>query len=251
MQTTTVDIPTSDGVADASLTRPDGDGAFPAVLLFMDAFGPRPRLVEMAERIAERGYLVLTPHLFYRAGRAPLFDLSRLGEADQRNALFERIVPLIGALTPDVISRDTAAYLDFLVGRDDVRLGPVVITGYCMGGTNALRAIEAHPDRIAAVASFHAGRVVTDAPDSPHRGVDAITGELYFGHADADQSMTPEQIATLEQALDAAGVRYRSEVYEGAHHGFTMADTPMYHEQGTERHWVALFDLLDRTLPVT
>lgn len=250
MQTTTVDIPTSDGTADASLTRPDGDGPFPAVLLFMDAFGPRPRLVEMAERIAERGYLVLAPHLFYRAGRAPLFDLSRLGEADQRGALFEKIVPLIGALTPDVVSRDTAAYLDFLAAREDVRPGPVAITGYCMGGTNALRAIEAYPDRIAAVASFHAGRVVTDAPDSPHLGVGSITGELYFGHADADQSMTPEQIATLEQALDAAGVRHRSEVYEGAHHGFTMADTPMYHEQGTERHWAALFDLLDRTLPV-
>ncbi|MFG1886170.1 dienelactone hydrolase family protein [Micromonospora sp. NPDC049102] len=250
MQTTTVDIPTSDGTADASLTRPDGDGPFPAVLLFMDAFGPRPRLVEMAERIAERGYLVLTPHLFYRAGRAPLFDLSRLGEADQRGALFEKIVPLIGALTREVISRDTGAFLDFLAARDDVRPGPVAITGYCMGGTNALWAIEAYPDRIAAVASFHAGRVVTDAPDSPHLGVGAITGELYFGHADADQSMTPEQIATLEKALDAAGVRYRSEVYEGAHHGFTMADTPMYHEEGTERHWVALFDLLDRTLPV-
>ncbi|MEH1166302.1 dienelactone hydrolase family protein [Micromonospora sp. CPCC 205539] len=249
MQTTTVDIPTSDGTADASLTRPDGDGPFPAVLLFMDAFGPRPRLVEMAERIAARGYLVLTPNLFYRGGRAPLFDLSRLGEPDQRGAIFEKIMPLIGALTADVISRDSAAYLDFLAARDDVRPGPVAITGYCMGGTNALRAIEAHPDRIAAVATFHAGRVVTDAPDSPHLGVDSITGELYLGHADQDQSMTPEQIATLEKALDAAGVRYRSEVYEGAHHGFTMADTAAYDERATERHWVALFDLLDRALP--
>ncbi|MFG1867340.1 dienelactone hydrolase family protein [Micromonospora arborensis] len=251
MQTTTEDIRTDDGVADASLTRPEGNGPFPAVLLFMDAFGPRPRLVEMAEQIAAQGYLVLTPHLFYRAGRAPLFDLSRLGEPDQRGALFEKIMPMIGALTPDVISRDTAAYLDFLAARDDVRPGPVVITGYCMGGTNALRAIEAHPDRIAAMASFHGGRIVTDAPDSPHLGVDSITGEVYFGHADQDQSMTPEQIATLEKALDAAGVRYRSEVYEGAPHGFTMADTPMYHEQATERHWVALFDLLNRTLPTT
>lgn len=40
---------------------------------------------------------------------------------------------------------------------------------------------------------------------------------------------------------------YRSEVYPGAHHGFTMADTAMYDEQATERHWAALFDLLDRT----
>jgi carboxymethylenebutenolidase len=249
VQTTTVDIPMSDGVADAYLVRPDGDGPFPAVLLFQDAFGPRPRLVEMAERIAERGYLVLLPHLFYRAGRAPLFDLSRLGEPEQRGAIIEQIMPLVGALTPDVISRDTAAYLDFLAARDDVRPGPVGITGYCMGGTNALRAIEAHPDRIAAAASFHGGRIVTDAPDSPHLRVDAITGELYFGHADEDPSMTPEQIATLEKALDAAGVRYRSEVYPGARHGYTMADTAAYDEQATERHWVALFDLLDRALP--
>jgi dienelactone hydrolase len=40
--------------------------------------------------------------------------------------------------------------------------------------------------------------------------------------------MTPEQIAELERALDAAGVRYRSEVYRGGAHGYTMADTPAY-----------------------
>ncbi|MFC4020825.1 dienelactone hydrolase family protein [Micromonospora sp. GCM10011542] len=249
MQTTTVDIPTSDGVADAYLVRPDGNGPWPAVLLFQDAFGPRPRLVEMAERIAERGYLVLVPHLFHRAGRAPLFDLSRLGDPEQRGAIMEQIMPLVGSLTPDVISRDTAAYLDFLAARDDVRPGPVALTGYCMGGTNALRAIEAHPDRIAAAASFHGGRIVTDAPDSPHLGVGSITGELYLGHADQDPSMTLEQIATLEKALDAAGVRYRSEVYPGARHGFTVADTAAYDERATERHWTALFDLLARALP--
>lgn len=80
-----------------------------------------------------------------------------------------------------------------------------MIVGYCMGGTNALRAIEADPDRIAGLAAFHAGRVVTDAPDSPHRAVGTITGEIYFGHADNDQSMTPDQIKTLEAALDAVG----------------------------------------------
>lgn len=158
-------------------------------------------------------------------------------------------MPFIRGLTADVVSRDTGSYLDFLAARDDVRPGPVAITGYCMGGTNALRAIEAHPDRIAAAASFHGGRIVTEAPDSPHLGVGSITGEVYFGHADKDQSMTPEQIATLEKALDAAGVRYRSELNAGAHHGFTMADTPAYDEQATERHWAALFDLLDRALP--
>jgi len=44
MQTTTVQVPTADGEADAYLVKPDGDGPFPGVLMFMDAFGPRPRL---------------------------------------------------------------------------------------------------------------------------------------------------------------------------------------------------------------
>ncbi|KAB1902348.1 dienelactone hydrolase family protein [Micromonospora sp. AMSO31t] len=247
MQTTTVDVPTGDGVADALLARPDGDGPFPAVLVFMDAFGLRPRMAEMAGTIAARGYVVLVPNLFHRFGRAPLVDLSGLHDENRRGALFEKISPMIGALTPDVIARDTTAYLDFLAAQPGVAPGAAALTGYCMGGTNALRAAEAHPDRIAAVAAFHAGRVVTDAPDSPHLGVGAVTGELYFGHADQDPSMTAEQIATLEKALDAAGVTYRSEVYAGARHGYTQSDTPMYDEAATERHWAALFDLLGRT----
>ncbi|WP_405096770.1 dienelactone hydrolase family protein [Micromonospora sp. NBC_01412] len=246
-RTTTVDVPVGDGVADAILARPDGDGPFPAVLFFMDAFGLRPRLVEMAERIASRGHVVLVPNLFHGAGRAPLFDLSRLDDPEERARAFARIMPLVAELTPAVVAGDTAAYLDFLAARDDVAPGPVAVTGYCMGGTNALRAIEAHPDRIAAMASFHASWVVTDTPDSPHLGVGSVTGELYFAHADQDRSMTPEQIATLEAALDAAGVRHRSELYAGAAHGFTMADTAAYDERAAERHWVALFDLLDRT----
>ena len=250
MRTTTVEVPTSDGAADAYLARPDGDGPFPAVLFFMDAFGLRPRLAEMAERIAARG--------LPGAGAEPVppgrpdarSSTSTTWPTPQRRGeLFGRIVPMISALTPERSARDTGAYLDFLAARGDVAPGPVAIVGYCMGGTNALRAIEAHPDRIAALASFHAGRVVTDEPDSPHRGVGAVTGELYFAHADRDESMTADHIATLEGALDAAGVSYRSEVYTGAPHGFTMADTAMYDERAAERHWTALFDLLERDLP--
>lgn len=247
MQTTTVDVPVGDGVADAYLVRPDGAGPFPGVLLFMDAFGLRPRLAEMAARIAAEGYLVLVPNLFHRAGRAPLVDLSGLADPERRGEIFGQVMPMVMGLTPQVVAADTAAYLDFLAAQPGVAPGPAAITGYCMGGTNALRAIEAHPDRLAAAASFHGGRIVTDAADSPHLAVGSVTGELYFGHADQDQSMTAEQIATLEKALDAAGVRHRSEVYSGAHHGYTMADTPAYDERATERHWAALFDLLGRT----
>jgi carboxymethylenebutenolidase len=246
---TTVQIPTADGTADAYLVKPDGPGPFPGVLFFTDAFGLRPRIAEMATRIADRGYAVLAVNILYRGGPSPLVEPDELTDEHKRDAVFGRLTPLIRGLTADRIAADTGSYLDFLVAQDGVADRPVLVVGYCMGGTNALRAIEAHPDRITAVATFHAGRLATDAPDSPHLRVGAITGEAYFAHADHDPSMNADQIRLLEAALDEAGVTYTSEVYTGAAHGFTMSDTAPYDRAAEQRHWVNLFALLDRALP--
>jgi hypothetical protein len=43
---------------------------------------------------------------------------------------------------------------------------------------------------------------VSDDEDSRHLSASAISAELYLGHADNDQSMTPEHVAALEQALE-------------------------------------------------
>jgi carboxymethylenebutenolidase len=250
MEKTMVDVPTEDGAADSYLVVPDTDRPHPGVLLFMDAFGIRPRIKEMADRIAERGYAVLAPNILYRAGRSPLVDPADLEDADRRGAAFGKLMPFIQGLDTASVTKDARAYLDFFAAQPGVDPGPVVIVGYCMGGTNAFKVIEAYPDRVKALASFHGGRLATDQPDSPHRNVAGITGELYFGHADNDQSMNADQIRTLEEALDAAGITYTSEVYEGAPHGYTMSDTAMYDEGAEQRHWVNLFALLDRVQPV-
>ncbi len=245
MPSTTVDIRTPDGVADAYLSRPDDDARHPGVLFMMDAYGLRPRIEEMADRIAARGYAVLAPNVFYRAGRTPVLPFPDMGDADQRSAFFAQVRPLMGELTPGAMAGDGAAYLDELAQVAD---GAVGVTGYCMGTRLAIRIAAAHPDRVAAVGGFHGGGLVTDAPDSPHRSAGALRAEVYFGHADQDPSNSAEQIATLDAALDDAGVKHRSEVYPGASHGYTMADTPAHDEQACERHFAALFDLLDRTI---
>ena len=244
-----VDVRTEDGIADACLIRPDGPGPYPGVLFFMDAFGLRPRIVEMASRIADRGYVVLVPNLFYRAGRTPVLDASDLTDADARGKAFQTAMPLIKALNATTTGRDAGAYLNFLDAQDGVAAGPDAAVGYCMGGRNALLTAAAYPDRVAAVGSFHAGGLVGDQPDSPHLRLGAITGEVHLAHADNDGSMNADHIRTVEAALDEAGVTYTSEVYEGAPHGFTMADTAMYHQAAEQRHWTALFGLLDRAVP--
>jgi carboxymethylenebutenolidase len=236
MKSSTVEITTPHGAADAYLTRPDQRG-HPGVLLVMDAYGLRPTIYEMADRIAADGYAVLAPNVFYRG------DLT---DREQRTRVFQAVQPLIEQLTPERLAADGAAYLDCLA--EVASPGPVAITGYCMGGRVGWRIAAAHPDRVASLAAFHPGRLVTDAPESPQRSASDLTAELYFGFADQDPSMTAEQIAALERMLQGVGAHYRSEIYEGAQHGYTMADTPAYDEAARERHFRELRALLARTL---
>jgi carboxymethylenebutenolidase len=188
---------------------------------------------------------VLAPNVFYRAGRSPVLPFPDMSKEDARADFFKNVRPLMGELTPERLAADGAAYLDELARVSD---GPVAITGYCMGVRLGIRIAAAHPDRVAALAGFHGGGLVTDDPASPHTAAGDLRAELYFGHADNDGSNGPEQIAALDKALDDAGVEHRTEVYEGAAHGYTMADTPAWNEQASERHFAALFDLLDRRL---
>ncbi len=245
MSASTIDIDTSDGVADAYLTRPDSGAARGGVLLLMDAFGLRPVIEQMADRIAQQGYVVLAPNLYYREGRAPVVDTPDLGDPSEREAFFAKARPLMAALSPERITADGRAYIDRLTQEAP---GPVAITGYCMGGRLGWRIATSDPERVAALAGFHVGGMVTDAQDSPHRSAGELRARVYFGHADQDQSNTPEQMKALDDALDAAGVIYESELYEDAPHGYTMEDTAAYREPARERHFSALFDLLRTSL---
>ncbi|WP_432092789.1 dienelactone hydrolase family protein [Streptomyces sp. bgisy100] len=246
MPTTTLRIPTEDGRADAFAAFPDRGGRHPGVLLYSDAFGVRPVLQEMARELAEHGYYVLVPNLYYRHGPAPVIDLpEHIGE-EVRPAVIGRLMPLIQAHTTEHALRDADAYLRFLTTRPEVGAGPVGVIGYCMGAALAMRTATAHPGQVAAVAGFHPGFLVTDAPDSPHRGIPELTAQVHLGLAEND--LTPEAISELNQALDTAGVGHTTEVYPGTIHGFTMADTDAFDPSALQRHWDRLLPLLDRTL---
>lgn len=241
-------IQTPDGPAEAILaTPPQGSG--PGVLFFMDAFGLRPRIEDMAHEIAGWGYTVLAPNVFHRAGTvADVGPKADLATAEGREASWKAAAGRVAALTPELAARDIDAYLAALRGRPEVTPGPVGVVGICMGARLAIRAAGAHPDEVAACAGFHGGGLVTDAPDSPHRVLAGARAEFVFGHADHDGSMTPQNVADLGAALDAAGLVARNEVYAGARHGYTMADSAAWDEQAYVRAFANLRDLLDRTL---
>lgn len=249
MNCTTIEVSAPDGKAEAFLVRPDGDGPHAGVLLYMDALGLRPRIREMAERIAEWGYVVLAPNVFYRdTSVADFTPGADLREPGVYQAHLARAMKLLGVHDARRAQRDAGAYIKALRAVDGVATGGLGTIGYCMGGALALRTAAQHPADISATGTFHAGRVVSDVPDSVHRLVGRIDGEVYAAHADKDRSMPPKAIAQFEKALRQAYVPFTSEVYRGTAHGFTMADTPAYDEAATERHFKALQSLFGRTL---
>ena len=243
-----VEIGTPDGVADGYALYPSEDGSYPAVIFYMDGIGLRPVLIDFATRVAERGYFVLLPNLFYRGGKAPLFDYEEFLAGINRDEHRGKMMALLGQLTPDAIERDSRAYLSFVDAQPQAQSGAIATTGYCLGGAVSLRTAAYHPDRVVAAASFHGGRLATEDPASPHLLVDRITAQLYIGHAENDQSCPAEQIERLEGALNAAQVRHLTEVY-AAGHGWTMPDTAAYDEAAAEKALQRLFGLLDEALP--
>jgi len=241
----TIEVEAPDGTAEAYLTGRAGD---PGVLLYVDAIGLRPRIEEMADRIASWGYVVLAPHVFYRDGSAAeLAPQTDLREAGAREAFFgSGVSERVRGYTVDRAVSDADAWVRTLLERAGE--GPIGVVGYCMGARLAVRTAGRFPGTVGAVGGFHGGGLVTDDPDSPHLALGDSTAEYVFGHADHDRSMPLEQVAALEDALQAAGRPHVNEVYEGAAHGYSMADTSMYDEAATERHFRAIEGLLARTL---
>lgn len=233
MSATRIEISTEDGIAPAFTYGADGA---PCVLLLCDGLGIRPAMHELAAKVAQAGYRVLMPDLFYRLGAYTSPDAT---------ALFTD--PAVRAAWSARHTTSTAAALVRDIGVFVDRLGaaPIGVTGYCMGGRLALLAASTYPDRFAAVAAYHPGNVVTDAADSPHLGVGRIRATVYIGAATDDPTFTPEQRATLDGAL--AKVDHVIEVYP-ARHGFVPSDMPVHDAAATARHWDTMLALFARTL---
>ena len=239
-----VAIPTQDGVCPTQVVTPDGAGPWPAVILYMDAGGMRPAMVDMARQLAAGGYVVLLPDLFYRYGPYAPFVPAEVFKGDFRAILG----PLMATTDTLKAAADTGALLAYLDTRADVAGGHTVgAVGFCMGGGMALTAAGTYPDRFAATSSYHGGNLATDAPTSPHRAAPRLTAEVYIAAAENDRSYPPEMAERLEAALSEAGVRYGTETYPAAH-GWMMPDFPVYDPAAAARGWAAMLALFDRAL---
>ena len=227
-----IEIRTADGTADGFLYRAEGARRAPGAIHLTDIGGIRPSHREMAKRLAEKGYTVLMPNVFYRTTKPPVIDVT-IGMGDERT--MKRFGELRAPMTPEAVERDAKAYVNFLAAHEGVSAGSLGVVGYCFTGAMAMRTAAAMPGKVAAVASFHGGGLYSDEPTSPHLLLPRIKARLYFGHATNDRSMSTEAIAKFDSALAAWGGKYESEVYESAFHCWTVHDAPVYKQPQADR----------------
>lgn len=172
-----VEIEAADGSCPAALSTPVGEGPWPAVIMFPDAGGMRDTMRQMGKRLSDLGYLVLVPDFYYRNGP---YDPVDMRTAFSTKETAEKIMSMMRGYTPDLVVRDSSAYVDYLDSLPEKKPGAVGTTGYCMGGRLSLIAAANLAERIAAAASFHGGNLANaDDPDSPHHKANLIKAAVY------------------------------------------------------------------------
>jgi carboxymethylenebutenolidase len=229
-------VRTPDGEMPTVVVHPEHPGrSWPTVIWLMDGRSIRPALREMASRLATSGYCVVLPYLFYRSGPYREFT-SSAEDIEVRDRC-------IAALSSDLVVSDVATLLSWTAGLPASSDGPVGVLGYCMSGAWALAAAREFPDRVAAAASVHGGRLVTDGEDSPHRNLKGIRASVYVCWADDDPTAPADGVPVMRDALAQAGVDGDVELMVGARHGFTAPDNVKYDRNAAERHWERLHAL--------
>jgi len=237
---TDVTITTPDGTADCYFVHPSS-GTAPGVLVWPDIFGLRPGFRQMGKRLAESGYSVLVVNPFYRAKKAPV------AEAGGATPIQE-LMPLARALNETTHMTDAKAFIAWLDAQKSVAKNKKIGTqGYCMGGPIAFRTAAAVPERVGAVASFHGGGLVTDAPNSPHLQASKTKAQFLIAIAENDDKRLPNDKTVLKDTFAAANMQAEIEVY-GAAHGWCPPDSRVYNEALAEKAWSRLLALYGKAL---
>jgi len=242
-----IEIDTADGRIDAHVFTPaQAHRPLPAVIMLTDIGGLRPCYHEKAQIVADAGYAVLMPNIYYRDAQGAVVPEGKsFRDEDVRPTLFD----YAAHLTPHAQRRDFHAWIDAIDAQPEFDSAAIGVVGYCMTGAFALRMAAWQPERIAAAAGFHSANLAkADDPDSPVHELDSIRAQVYLGHADGDTLLPPEQIARVDEALAKAGVHFCTELYKGAGHGYTAKDAPVYDAQADARHYRRLLTLFEEAL---
>ena len=191
-----VSVTTKDGIKlSGSLTLPEGEGPFPAVLLISGS-GPQDRNEEawkykpflmIADRLTRQGIAVLR------------MDDRGTGKSGGRYA----------DATLQLAATDAECALDYLLRRKDIRRGKTGLAGHSMGGTIAFRIAAQRPQDVAFVLSL-AGAAIPGKDLMMHQCEKIILSQLPATTSDSLRTLYEELYGTMALPLPLDSTRHRS-----------------------------------------
>jgi carboxymethylenebutenolidase len=219
-----VQISTPDGQMPGFLYRPTEPGDKPAVLLLMEAFGITSHIQDVASRVANEGYVVLTPDLYYR--ELPNQNTFDYPEVEQAMAMMYRLD------FGQPIEDDLRAAITYLKSQPDVLVDQVGVMGFCLGGGLTFLTACKLSAEIAAAAPFY-GMVLDEWIDA----VKDIQVPVYLFHGGVDPFIPLKRIQQVESRFQELGKEYNLKVYPDTDHGFFCHERSAYNRLAAEDAW--------------
>ena len=208
----------------AYVARPQASAAAPGIILFQEAFGVNQHIRNVADRLAQAGYVVVAPELFHRTA-APGLEIPYSEFATQA-------MPHYQAITQEGLTQDMQAAYDWLQSQADVQKDKIGSIGFCLGGQVAFLSNAVLP--LAAAVSYYGGgtHTITNLAKDLH-----APHLFYWGGL--DQHISKDQIKQVVEAVDAAGKPYINTVISYADHGFNCDERPSYNPEAAAEAWAA------------
>jgi carboxymethylenebutenolidase len=224
----------------AYVARPDGNGRYPGIVAVHHLPGWDEFYLEFSRRLANHGYMVICPNLYYREGHGTPDDVAAKVRAE-------------GGVPDDLVVADLSAGRDWLRAQGTSN-GNVGIIGTCSGGRHAVLTASSVAG-FDAVADLWGGGVVASPdqlnekrPVAPIDYTKDLNAPLLGLFGNDDQSPTPEQVNQHEAALKQHGKQYEFHRYDGAGHGFFYYHAPLYRQQQAMDGWNKVFAFFERYL---
>ena len=236
MTAETIQVASKDGKSFAAyLSKPpaggpqDGNGV-PGIVVCQEMLGVTPWLKSMCDRIAQQGYLVVAPDMFWR------FDPGFVGNHGEKTD-YDKAWSYLRNLDYDKAVADVAACADTLKAMPGCN-GKIAVIGFCMGGTISYLAAARLP--IDAAISYYGTGIHNYTTEGGK-----ITCPMMMHMGDKDHTLKPEDVHEIFAAL--IGIPHISVWRYDTGHAFANSDVPsLYSREHAEKAHERTFQLLGR-----
>lgn len=216
----------------AYLAVPAGAGPWPGIVMIHENPGVTEHRMDVTRRLADQGYITLTPDLFSRIGGKP-----PSGESD-----VERRQKIDVALPDDQVFDDLMRGYEFLKARPETVHNRIALYGICMGGGKGFYTV-CRTDVFRCFVDFY-GPIIVKAevtPDSKERSylpmAHAVCCPMQYHVGDQDVVCPMDHVEKLHDELAQSGKQSQFFIYPGAQHAFHDDSARRYHAEGARLAW--------------